>query len=264
MIITLMGGLANQLFQYAFGISVAQERGEQLFFTRNRVDNDVKRSYGLDTLQTSIRFVPQESETKFYDGGLFNPDVYKVAPGTTFIGYWQTEKYFNAPMIREDIQLAKPPSEKTLRLAEEIMRTENSTFIHVRRGDYVSEKHTSDFHGNLSQGFYDRAIERIRASAHANFFVFSDDPEWCRTAFPGFRIVDHNRPGDGKTAGLEHEDLWLMSLCRHAIIANSAFSWWGAWLGDGQKGRMVIAPKQWFQNPNQTDVDIVPDRWVKI
>jgi Glycosyl transferase family 11 len=263
MIVALMGGLANQLFQYAFGISVAQERGEQLFFTRNRVDNDVKRSYGLDAFQTSLRFVSKESEIKFSDGGAFNPEVYKAVPGTTFIGYWQTEKYFNAPMIREDIQLAKCPSYKTLGLAEEITQTENSTFIHVRRGDYVREKHTSEFHGNLSQSYYDRAVERIRASAHANFFVFSDDPEWCRTAFPGFRVVDHNKPGDGKAAGAEHEDLWLMSLCRHAIIANSAFSWWGAWLGDQQKDRMVIAPKQWFKSQSTPD-DLIPDRWIKI
>ena len=243
---------------------MARERGEQLFFTRNRVDNDIKRSYGLDAFQTSLRFALQESEIKFMDGGSFNPDVYKTPSCTTFIGYWQTEKYFNAPMIREDIQLAKPPSEESKRVADEIRGIENSTFIHVRRGDYVSEPHTSKFHGNLSREYYDRAIERIRDSAHANFFVFSDDPEWCRAAFPDFRVIGHNKPGDGKTAGREHEDLWLMSLCRHAIIANSAFSWFGAWLGDEQKGRMVIAPKHWFQDPNQYDGDIVPERWVKI
>ena len=263
MIVTLMGGLCNQLFQYAFGVSVAKARGEEVFFTRNRVDADIKRSYSLSAFRVDAKFAEQETEYKFYGSDTFQPEVFLAPPHTTFIGYWQTEKYFDAPLVREKVRLPIL-SRETLRIAAEIFEEPNSTFIHVRRGDYVKEKHTSEFHGNLSLDYYQQAIERIRASAHAKFYVFSDDPDWCRANFPDFRIVDHNKPGDGKTSGLEHEDLWLMSLCRHAIIANSAFSWWGAWLGDEQKGRMVIAPKQWFQNPDQNSTDIIPERWIKI
>jgi hypothetical protein len=113
--------------------------------------------------------------------------------------------------------------------------------------------------------YYQKAIQRIQDSAHPKFFVFSDDPDWCRETFPkDFTIVGHNKPGNGQSTGAENEDLWLMKLCRHAIIANSAFSWWGAWLGDTQKGRMVIAPKRWFANPSINSDDIVPNRWTKI
>jgi len=265
MIVTLMGGLANTLFQYAFGISVAKARGEEVLFTRNRVDADVKRSYGLDIFCANIDFAEQETEDKFYDNGAFNPTAYTSSPNTTFIGYWQNEKWFDEPLVRLCTRQLHMYSDKTMRIAAEIAEAPNSTFIHVRRGDYVNERHTSEFHGNLLLDYYSKAIRRIEDSAYPKFFVFSDDPEWCRKQFPrNFIIVGHNKPGDGKAPGREHEDLFLMSLCRHAIIANSAFSWWGAWLGDEQKGRMVIAPKQWFQDPGANSSDIVPNRWVKI
>jgi hypothetical protein len=264
-IVTLQGGLANTLFQYAFGISVAKARGEEVFFTRNRVDQDVKRSYSLDAFWTHMQFVDQESDNKFHDGGPFNPDVYAAPPNTTFIGYWQTEKYFDAPLLRRRIQLRRPPSEESFRIADEIDAADQSTFLHVRRGDYVNEKRTSEFHGNLSLDYYRKAIVELKYYiVDPKIFVFSDDPDWCREQFPkDFVIVDHNHPGDGRTPGREHEDLWLMSLCRHAIMANSAFSFWGAWLGDIRK-RVVLAPKQWFQDSNMNSDDIIPERWLKL
>jgi len=265
MIVTLQGGLANQLFQYAFGISVAKARGEEVFFTRNRVDADVKRSYSLGMFRKDIRFIEKESENKFYDSGVFNPDVYTAPADTTFIGYWQSEKWLDEPLVRSRIQQPEFLVYDTLRIAGEIEAANNSVFIHVRRGDYVKEKRTQDFHGSLPIEYYYGAILRIRDSAFAKFFVFSDDPEWCREHFPkDFVIVDHNKPGDGKRVGDEGQDLWLMSLCRHAIIANSAFSWWGAWLGDTQKDRTVIAPIRWFKDLNINGFDIAPDRWIKI
>jgi glycosyl transferase family 11 len=263
MIVTLQGGHANQLFQMAFGLSVAKVRKEDVFFTRNRVDADVKRSYSLDAYQVGLNFVKEETKNKFYDGGNFNLDVYTAPKDTTFIGYWQTEKFIDTDLIR-DLTLRQMPSEASLRVSDEIRAVDNSVFIHVRRGDYVKEKHTSEFHGNLGIDYYGSAIGLIRESMSPNFFIFSDDPNWCRTAFPEFRVVDHNRLGNGHAPGDEHEDLWLMSLCRHAIIANSAFSWWGAWMGDQRRGRMVIAPKQWFRDPSAQSADIVPDRWIKI
>jgi hypothetical protein len=265
MIVTLQGGLANQLFQYAFGISVAKARGEEVFFTRNRVDADVKRSYSLGMFRKDIRFIEKESENKFYDSGVFNPDVYTAPPDTTFIGYWQSEKWLDESLVRSKIQEPEFRIYETFRVAAEIDAVENSVFIHVRRGDYVGEKRTQEFHGSLPIEYYYNAIYHIRDSGCAKFFVFSDDPEWCREQFPkSFTIVDHNKSGDGKRVGDEGQDLWLMSLCKNAIIANSAFSWWGAWLGDEQIGRTVIAPRKWFQDPNANSADIVPDRWIKI
>src|SRR5208282_6684744 len=110
----------------------------------------------------------------------------------------------------------------------------------------------------------DRAIDHIRShSEGVKFFVFSDDPEWCKANFPEFLTIDHNKAGNGTAPGKEHEDLWLMSLCRHAIIANSSFSWWGAWLGDDQPNRVVIGPERWFVTPNLETKDIIPERWLK-
>jgi hypothetical protein len=264
MIVALQGGLANQMFQCAFGLSVAQMRKEDVFFTRFRVDNDVKRSYSLGAFNVDPQFVNAESDSKFYDGGSFNPEVY-TTPNTTFIGYWQTERYFDARRIRECFSLRNSPSSQSLEIADKIRRTPNSTFIHVRRGDYISEKHTSEFHGNLSALYYAGAMNKIlQAKPDAKFFIFSDDPQWCRSAFPDFEVIDFNRPGNGHQPGREHEDIWLMAQCEHAIIANSAFSWWGAWLGDTKENRMVIAPQPWFQNADLVSNDIVPDRWIKL
>lgn len=267
MIVALQGGLCNTLFQYAFGISVANARGEEILFTRNRVDQDVKRCYSLDAFRADVRFAKEETENKFYDTGSFNPDVYTAPPDTTFIGYWQSVKWFNEPLVRFELQLAQRPSEQTLRVADEIDAAgARSVFLHVRRGDYVSDKKTSEFHGNLSVDYYRKALVEIKMyEMEPKCFVFSDDPEWCREQFPkDFVIVDHNPPGDGQHPGREHEDLWLMGRCHHGVISNGTFGWVGAWLGDYQRRRVVVAPKQWFADPNMNSADIVPDRWTKI
>jgi hypothetical protein len=188
------------------------------------------------------------------------------------LGYWQTEKYFDIPLVRAAFSLSDSRlsiSEKSCAMSKEILDCEGrSAFLHVRRTDYLDSS-TSEYHGNLSLDYYNTAISRIRAKVDGvKFFVFSDDPEWCKLAFPEFEVVDHNKPGGryfgSETPGQEHEDIWLMSLCRHGIIANSSFSWWGAWLGDHQPDRTVIAPAQWV-NPKNTSLDtsdIAPKRWI--
>ena len=265
MIVALQGGLANQLFQYAFGVSVAKARKEDVVFTRFRVDNDMKRSYSLDAFNIYLPFAGTESDLRFHDGGSFNPDAYTAPLNTTFVGYWQTEKYFDVPLVRERLVLKNFPSYESGLMAKKIWSTPDSTFVHVRRGDYINEKHTSEFHGNLTMAYYAAAMNRILETRQgAKFFIFSDDPQWCRSAFPECEVIDFNPPGNGQQPGREHEDLWLMAQCEHAIIANSAFSWFGAWLGDTKENRMVIAPQPWFRNPDQSSQDTVPDRWIKL
>jgi len=262
MIVALMGGLANQLFGWAFGISVAAQKKEELLFTRFRVDNDIKRSYSLGAFDINPVFTTYETHPIFHDSGCFNPNVYYAPSSTTYFGYWQTEKYFNDPLVRKSLMLRNEPSEESKQIADE-MRNSRSCFIHVRRGDYVKEPHTAKFHGNLNMEYYQTAMGLIQlAVSETKFFVFSDDPEWCRANFPNCVVIGHNKPGDGLRPGKEHEDLWLMSQAQHAILANSAFSWWGSWLGDEKQNRMVIAPKKWFQEIEQSD--LIPDRWMKI
>jgi hypothetical protein len=265
MIVALLGGLGNQLFQAAFGFSVAKARKEEVFLTRFRVDSDPKRSYSLDAFNFDIQFVNYEGPLYFHDAVGFNSGVYTdTAPNTTYVGYFQSERYFDVPLVRQLTQFRYIPYAETMQVANKIWRAEDSAFIHVRRGDYVNEVRTSKFHGNLSLEYYQEGIERIRhSSPNVQFFVFSDDPTWCRKAFPDFTIIDHNLSGNGQQAGQEWQDLWLMKECQHGVIANSAFGWWGAWLGDNKSNRTIIAPKKWFQNPDMYSEDIVPSRWIK-
>ena len=133
--------------------------------------------------------------------------------------------------------------------------------IHVRRGDYVSDAITQEIHGLSPLEYYAAAIQHIaHVAVQPHFFVFSDDPSWVRQNlhidYPT-TYVEHN------TADRNYEDLRLMSLCRHHIIANSTFSWWGAWLGSN-RAKMVIAPKRWFNTPDKDTRDLIPRSWIQL
>jgi len=256
MIVRLMGGLGNQLFQFAFGISTAAARKESVVFSWQ----DQARPYGLgaynvDAQLFRVEMNPVIQEPRFS----YSPEVLMAPPGSTFIGYWQSERYFNEPLVRRAIKLRDRASDESFRVAEKIWDvTGASVFLHVRRGDYLQAS-TNAYHGMPTMNYYNEAIRNIQDYFEdAKFFVFSDEPAWCRTVFPAsFVIVDHNMD-------VPHEDLWLMSLCRNAVMANSSFSWWGAWLGDNMwhnmAKRIVFAPKRWFNTPMDTR-DLIPTRW---
>lgn len=251
MIVRLMGGLGNQLWQAAFGLSVGAARSEEVFFSYTPNG----RSYSLGAYQIDVKLVPESGPIFNEPGFSFSPSVYDAPQGATFVGYWQTAKYFNVSLVRSAMQLRAIPSNQSLRVADSIRQRE-SAFLHVRRGDYTQGA-TNAYHGMPTMEYYTAAVEYIR-SRHGDveFFVFSDDPEWCRAAFPDFTVIDHN-------AGAAHEDIWLMSLCKHGVTANSSFSWWGMWLGSVQQNRIRIAPRRWFL----ADIDIrdlIPDGWIQI
>ena len=274
MIVMLQGGVGNQMFQYAFGRSVALARNEALLFEK-RGDMDApgsRMAYSLHAFKTSVNFVsgkPRIADNLRRACLCFRAAVYTQPYGSRFVGYWQTEKYFNADVVRKELGVRSPLSAQTARLAHAIDAEVCSVFIHVRRDDYLLPMNS--WMGILPMSYYEKAMEVVKARcSDAKFFVFSDDPEWCRKNFKDCVIVDHNKAGTtGNGPGQEHEDLFLMSLCRHAIIANSSFSWWGAWLGDGQSDRIVVAPNQWFNGTlggrwTPETSDIVPERWIKI
>ena len=271
MIVRLQGGVGNQMFQYAFGRSVAQARNEELLFDK-RGDMDApgsRMAYSLGAFKTEVNFAAGVTGAP-YEEPLFSygKEVYAVPNGMHFIGYWQTEKYFDSELVRAELMLRNPVSAQTQRVADEILAVPNSAFIHVRRTDYLVPLNA--FMGSLAMDYYEQGMRHIRERMpDVTFSVFSDDPEWCRQNFQGCHIVDHNKAGTaGSGPGQEHEDLFLMSLCRHAVIANSSFGWWGAWLRD-YPGKIVVAPTQWFSgnlggrwSPDTSD--IVPERWVKL
>jgi hypothetical protein len=132
--------------------------------------------------------------------------------------------------------------------------------LHVRRGDFVSLNSAARVHGLCSVDYYARAINLVRSRCPGcHFLVFSDDPQWARAELP----LDPSAVFVTGNAERPEQDLILMSACGHHIIANSSFSWWGAWLAASQ-AKVVIAPKQWFLNAPRDTSDLIPDGWIRL
>lgn len=262
--VNFMGNLGNQMFCYAFGRSVSLARGIPLYFNRdyiNRMPGII--TYSMDVYDLGIRFGGPEGPLYKEVDLPFDSGVYSAPENTVFNGNWQTEKYFNSEVIRKE--LGRPngtPNYLTQRFSEEIFG-KNSVFVHVRRGDYTDpDKH--EFHGCQASDYYLKGMQHVEERVEEPwFFMFSDDPSWCRQVFQqkNLTIVEGNRPEHAQKQA--QWDIWLMSLCKHAVICNSSFGWWGAWLGDTSP-RIVVAPKEWFRWNLYSSRDIVPERWLKI
>ena len=189
------------------------------------------------------------------------PGINKLTKDCYLAGYWQSEKYFYdvASQIREDFVFQLPMENQNVELAKQINLV-NAVSLHVRRGDYVHSQKTNSAHGLCSIEYYQESIRYLAERVEQpQFFIFSDDIEWVKNNlkidFP-LVYVQHNRDKES------YNDMHLMSLCRHHIIANSSFSWWGAWLNSNAE-KIVIAPKKWFAR--QTDVrDLFPDGWITL
>ena len=257
--VKLLGGLGNQLFQWAYA-SALSSRGYEVRLNKDSLVENTHREYSLGFLGSQPfgdADNPRLSEGSMrFDEQYLNPPI----PATMF-GYWQTEKYFKPieKFVRHKINTGLWPEKTTLvgkafASAYSVIYRSISIAVHVRRQDYVG---LQSFHGMPSVDYYKAAVKQIQCQIlPSKVFVFSDDREWCLENLPReWNVVD----GTNK-----YEDLKLMSSCKHAVLANSSFSWWGAWLGDNQAGRIVVAPKQWFADPNVDSSDIVPDRWIKI
>lgn len=177
-------------------------------------------------------------------------------------GYWQSEKYFadSSEKIRGEFEFRGEMSPANLRVAEKICAAKNSVSLHVRRGDYAIEPRTKAIHGLCSISYYYDAIKYISDRIeNPMFFVFSDDIPWVKKNL----VIHHARVYIDYNKGVEsYNDMHLMSLCRNQIIANSSFSWWGAWLNP-VADRIVIAPKYWFAMKVDTS-DLIPNEWVRL
>jgi hypothetical protein len=287
--VQLLGGLGNQLFQYAAGLALSTRLGVALQLDGTWFGTRQDRWYALEPFSTSGRLAtagdlraagihhPGRLERGFAKLGFRLPPRIRgrvVEPGFTYwkgfedlgdgaylAGYWQSERYFSsiAPGVRAELALRKPPDPENQAVLDEIRGCEAVAF-HVRRGDYVQNARTNRIHGTTTLDYYAAAAARVLAVVRDPvFFVFSDDPEWTQANLrfdrPA-RYVTHN--GSAR----DYEDLRLMSACRHHVIANSSFSWWGAWLAGGA-GQKVIAPRQWFRDGPDTR-DLVPARWERL
>ena len=275
----IRGGLGNQLFQYCAGRALALRHGVDLSLDLRDYDGPNAFSVGLDhfNVQTVVaERLPAGREDgvlkalgKIVKGGALHTyreaslgyDVgFETLPGETHLrGYWQSERYFldYEAQIRSDLQIIAIPSQQNVDAQAEIGAA-NAVSLHIRRGDYVSNAKFNAAHGTCDLDYYARAAafvaERVGDPV---IYAFSDDPAWVAENLKlpfEMRFVDHN---DGSTA---HEDLRLMATCKHHIIANSSFSWWGAWLNP-LKDKVVAAPTQWFADPAKSNPDILPQSW---
>ena len=236
------GWLANQMFQYAATFSLAKHRGVPCTFPKNRPNlYEIFKLSAYPGFTASQR--PYQEPHFHHDPGFWNlPD------GTELSGYFQSEKYFAryADEIRKEFSFR----------GMEMIPLISWVSIHVRRGDYLS---FPEHHPPLTMEYYREAMARFPG---ARFLVFSDDPGWCLL---NFRDAGYNvEISTGRSAA---EDMALMAACDHHIIANSSFSWWGAWLSRNPEKR-VIAPAAWFgpaKQPPQWDTrDLLPESWERI
>ena len=286
-IVRLDGGLGNQLFQYAMGRSVAGRHGTTLRLDIERLKRSSLRSYSLHRFKIAAELATQHERTKVSGQGRgwrsvvrilqhrkpyfkratvlekqqfrYDPNLEELQHDVYLVGYWQNPRYFQGirELLRDELRLKQPLRHPSIDLLEHIQST-RAISLHVRRGDYASDGHIRKIYGICSQAYYARAVAKISQLMPApHFFVFSDDPDWVRQNlvldFPT-TYVNHNAEGN------EHEDFWLMSQCKHHIIANSTFSWWAAWLhDDGHK--VVIAPSRWLAVDTYDTGDLIPAHW---
>jgi hypothetical protein len=252
-IVRLTGGLGNQLFMWAFGRSLSLYRNEKVQYDWRRSTWDYALdAYGIEMTQAlppNLRHIYEEP------GFAFDSKVFEQPSDTYFRGYWQSEKYFIDPDgLRKEITLKNAPNALSEGVAKEL-RSIDSVFVHFRRGDYTN-LNTKAFHGVLDLNYYRRAIEYVKSKIDKpEFFIFSDDLEYCREIFP-YTVLS--------TKGLaQHEDLYLMRNCKHGIGANSTFSWWANWLNENPD-KVCIAPERWFVNPEIDTKDLIPSHWIRL
>jgi hypothetical protein len=288
-IVKMIGGLGNQLFQYALGRTIAHKKNTSLKIDITPFKTYKLHKYALNNFNVIENFATEEEIRPLkYPGGLrywtskltqssklyynqsfvkeldftFDPNILKVPSDVYLDGYWQSEKYFKdiGSMIRREFSVKCQPDIETEKIIEQIQSV-NAISLHVRRKDYVSNLDTNKIHGICSLEYYHNAMKFIANKVNSpTFYIFSDDPEWVKLNlqldFP-MTFVTHNGPEKN------FEDLRLMSLCKHNIVANSTFSWWGAWLNRNPE-KIVIAPRKWFNDPSINTDDLIPKNWIRI
>ncbi len=293
-VVSLYGGLGNQLFQYAVGRALTIKSNASLTLDIAWFDivDSLKgltsrkfelKSFEIDceiqtiglTIQKNsfLRFLlrkfPCFSEVLtnvFYiyneKSNLFDCDLLNQTGPLWLNGYWQSYKYFDSigEVIRKEISTIRFLSLNSQKFFNDIVNSE-SICVHVRRGDYLSNTNANKLHGLCSIEYYNKAIKLVAENLdNPVIYFFSDDLDWVRVnlKLPYKTIfVDANGTEDAC------QELWLMSSCKHFVIANSSLSWWGAWLSSS-KDKIVVAPKKWFADKSYDTSDLLPPDWIRV
>lgn len=295
-IVRLRGGLGNQLFQYAMGRSLSVINNGNLLidisaYTHNQEPNPLLgiRQLGLSHFNIAGKFInypeylnksrlnrliykyvmAMDAKKPYYlrhhiiepneNHFIFDENLYKrkIHDYVVLEGYWQTEKFFLniSELLRTELTVNSAPDEANTLLAKTIQAT-NSVCIHVRHGD--NARSSSPGLGVLPLAYYNQAVSLLNKKiSNPHYFIFSDDHEWTKNfvnSFNPITFVDINNDIQN------YEDLRLMSMCKHHIIANSTFSWWGAWLAN-QPGQIVYTPRRYYQSLDRPNPDLYPESW---
>jgi hypothetical protein len=294
----IIGGLGNQMFQYAAGRSVSLNCEVPLLLDISDFSGyslhygfELQRAFGCQIgiasskdvetvlgwqssrlvrkfmLRSGISFFRNERfilepDSHYWDG------ILNIPCHSYLEGYWLSEKYFQKSIkhIVADFSFKSPMNFNNIDVADHIRRV-NSVSLHVRRGDYANTPETLSTQGLCSLDYYRSAIHYISENIDKPvFFIFSDDISWVKNNLKidfNCRYVEHNRGADS------YNDMRLMSLCDHNIIANSTFSWWGAWL-NSNLNKLVIAPQAWLANTSHVSDyyrfmdDLIPSNWIRL
>ncbi len=279
------------MFQYAIGWVLSQKNSVDLYLDKSYFDNQEKkpgftpRNYELGVFELFYQIANKKLVDSFYsepkgkvfskilrlpikniireDFCMYDADILVRKPPLYLDGYFQSEKYFKdyEDSIKEIFIFPNVSEDKYAALINEILAN-NSVAMHFRRGDYVSDDLTSSIHGVCSLEYYINAVNKMKDKLmQPHFYIFSDDIEWVvkhvDTLNINYTIVEGNIGNESWI------DMMLMSKCKHHIIANSSFSWWGAWL-QKDNSKIVIAPLKWFNDQSVDTQNLVPDSWIRI
>jgi hypothetical protein len=283
-IVKLQGGLGNQMFQYAAGRALAERLNTDLKLDITYYQKNKLRKYKLNNFCIKEIIANKEEMNQFYFKGikkvfsfLTNPQnilltelsvtffckkFFEVKNNVFLIGYFQSEEYFKSieSFIRNEFQLKEKLNKQSVDELTKIENT-NSVSIHIRRGDYINNPKVNEIHGVCSLNYYKNAIMIIKEHVNKpHLFIFSDDIDWVKQNLiidSPISYINFNQEER------DFEDIYLMSSCRHNIIANSSFSWWGAWLNKN-KEKIIIAPKNWFRTISMNSFPLIPNTWKSI
>ncbi|OJI09297.1 MAG: alpha-1,2-fucosyltransferase [Candidatus Vogelbacteria bacterium CG10_big_fil_rev_8_21_14_0_10_49_38] len=287
-IVNLKGGLGNQMFQYALGRKLALKTGQELKLDLTGFDRDHSRAFGLDNFNIiKPPATPAEIKRVKYPYGWFskgwrwfrfkilrvhhtgwepktlNQIERKLKTHDDFYldGFWQSHKYIED--VRENLLTDFTPKESLEKKYPDLIaqiKNTNSVGIHLRRGDYATNSRVLREFGVCSIAYYQRAIKLLAEKIdQPNLFIISDDINWVKENLP----TDHPTVYVSELGTKDYEELLIMSQGKHNIIANSTFSWWGAWLNNNPD-KIVIAPEPWFNNNSIKIDDIIPPTWIRL
>jgi hypothetical protein len=283
--INLDGGLGNQMFQYAAACSLAESLNTPLTLNTHEFNKAHLRRYELNALPNITEPFLNERLHKLLNSSSLaakfkrklkgyrvykqphyhvDPDFFSLTAPVHLRGYFQSELYFaeNANLIREKFKFDNSLlSEKTLSYLS-LIKNDNTVSVHFRRGDYVSDQKTNEHHGTCDSSYYLKAIDFISSkTSNAHYIIFSDDIPFVKETQ---LFQDKKHTFIEKSPEMQdYEEMLLMSKCKNNIIANSSFSWWGAWLNETHE-KIVIAPMNWFRDDKANTKDLLPADWIKL